>query len=46
MLDQDEGHAVAGGQGIKEPAAGVKSARRRSYSDDREVRKVTSMARR
>ena len=38
MLDQDEGHAVAGGQRVHELPAGIEAARRGAYSDDREVR--------
>jgi hypothetical protein len=37
MLDQDEGHAVAGGQRANQLPAGIKTARRGSYADDRKV---------
>ena len=36
MLDQDEGHAVPGGQRVQELPAGLKTARRGADSDDRE----------
>ena len=38
MLDEDEGHAVAGGgQGFDELSAGVEAARRGAYPDDQKV---------
>ena len=39
MLDQDEGHAVAGGQRVHKLPAGIEATRRGAYSDDREVRR-------
>ena len=37
MLDEDEGHAVAGAQGPHELPAGIKATRRGAYSDDGKV---------
>ena len=37
MLDQHEGHAAVGGQGIEEPLEGVETTRRSSQCDDREI---------
>jgi hypothetical protein len=44
VLDEDEGHADAGGHGVDEPAAGIEPTRRSAYSDDREIRQVQGNA--
>jgi hypothetical protein len=44
VLDEDEGHADAGGHGVDEPAAGIEPTRRSAYSDDREIRRVQGNA--
>ncbi len=45
MLDQDEGHAVAGRQRVHQLPAGIEAARRGAYSDDREVPEIREESR-
>jgi len=44
MLDQDKGHAVAGGQRLYKLPAGIKATRRGAYSDNREVSRAAPTA--
>ena len=37
MLDEDESHAVPGGQRLDELSAGIEAARRGAYPDDQEI---------
>jgi len=44
MLDQDKGHAVAGGQRVHQLPAGIKATRRGAYSDNREISRAARTA--
>ena len=44
MLDQHEGHAAVGGQGIEDLLEGVETTRRSSQCDDREIKSLRASA--